>query len=166
MNAQKIESFFRPACTITILVAATGLLLFSNRMALKDWYSTPPEGFDDYICFIYTSAVAMIYSYLGKNLRIWSWAFLLYCLFWAVNVYVDYNNGLYVVDCQHQGDCGCRACFDQMIKLGFFTLVFGLLALSSVCLTRGLASVSLFKMLFGAVTIPFLLYCLLALLIF
>jgi hypothetical protein len=92
--------------------------------------------------------------------------FFIYCLFWAINVYVGYTNGVYAVDCQHQGDCGCRKCFDEMTKLGFFSAVFGLVALIWATLTRGAASLSAFKVLVGALMLQCLLYSLLDLAVF
>jgi hypothetical protein len=117
------------------------------------------------VIFVYPCFFAIVYAYLGAKLRIWSWAFLFFCLFWTANVYVGYCGSIYVVDFQHQGDGACRPCLDQMLKLGLFSLGFGLVALILVLMRFWVHGTIIngYSILFGSLMIPFLLYSLLAL---
>lgn len=91
-----------------------------------------PDGNGDLYFFDMVGAVAWIISLLGNRLRIWSWAFAIFLIWWAYTATTFYLESRYYV----MGQDGCLPCGERAAELHLGSCVFGLTAVLIAAIFR------------------------------
>jgi hypothetical protein len=109
------------------------------------------------------SLVAAIYLFIGKNLRILSWAFTGFCCYWSLSVYRLYAKGDFKFIYWHQGDVFCTACGSRYFSLSIASCLFGLCAFAAVLARRRRgAQINSVRLSLGVVALVLLLFSMFA----
>jgi hypothetical protein len=104
------------------------------------------------------SLVVAIHLFLGRNMRVLSWALISFLIFWAFSTVSDYSDGRIKFQYWHQGEVFCVACDNSSGALFLASILFGLGALVVLVVRKrqGRPELSTVRFLIGAAT-PFLL---------
>jgi hypothetical protein len=122
------EAAIRLSVAYTSIAVGTVILLtgMTNSTADGEPFSYPIWNGLNLLILTMPSLAAMIYLYLGKNLKLPSWFFTAFCCYWACDVCNIYKNGGFKFIYWHQGDVACETCYAAYLSLSSATIIFGL----------------------------------------